>query len=45
VIKVCKYKESGKCTGACLIAGEDLKPFYSGKQLDEIPPPDQQALK
>jgi hypothetical protein len=29
----------------CLIAGEDLKSFYSGKKLDETPPLDQQALK
>jgi hypothetical protein len=25
VIKFCKHKGGGKCTGACLIAGEDSK--------------------
>jgi hypothetical protein len=45
VIKFYKYKEGGKCTGACLIAGEDPKSFYYNNQLDKTSPLEQQALK
>jgi hypothetical protein len=31
VIKILKQQGGGECTGACLIVGEDLKLFYSGK--------------
>jgi hypothetical protein len=45
VIKILKQQGGGECTGACLIVGEDLKLFYSGKQLNETLPLDQQAQK